>query len=767
MHKKKFLQGTIKRHPDGFGFFIPDSPDQPDVYIPRHCMLGVMSNDKVMAEIKPEPGGNRFRGEIIRIVARGTKKIVGTFVILNPQSGLIKDDSKGWGTDLKVSISDALGANTGDLVSAEITSYPDGEGAEFRGKIISVIGSSLDPLTDVKRVLLNNHIPHEFSSDTLKESSRFDEHVNEKDFQGRKDLRKFNFVTIDGATAKDFDDAIFVQTTATGFHLWVAIADVSHYVRPGTAIDRDAYERGTSVYFPNFVVPMLPEVLSNGLCSLIPHVPRLALVSEMKFDFAGEMKSSAFYEAVIESKARVTYGEAQEVVDGAEVTKLIHVAKDIKCASDLAKILMAKRFQEGSLDLEIPEMQMVLDGSGNPVDLIKSERLFAHRLIEEMMLAANVAVAKYFEDKDVPAIYRIHESPNEEMIQILEKYLTTFGGRINISGGKLQKKLTKALQQFDGKPESQVLNILTLRSMSQAKYSHNNLGHFGLGFDFYTHFTSPIRRYPDLIVHRVLKSLIIPGAGYRAISEDELATSGAMLSSCEQRAVKAERQFQAIKKARFMQKHLGEEFDGTISSVTKFGVFVLLRAFEVDGLIRMENLGNERFDFDEENLWLVAQRSGFKYAIGDVVKIRVVNADSDAGQVDFELADQPARPLGHRTGKEMPKVFGKPREGRRDFKKSSPGDNRKRDNQKRDGRKNSDQDGKTKQASRPRNAESEPQQSRPQRPGRLEIKSSHRGLKSESKDGPSKIGKKTGKSFFKKFRSNKKKSGPKVAGPRK
>jgi ribonuclease R len=640
--KKKFLQGTIKRHPDGFGFFIPDNPEHPDVYVPRHSMNGIMTLDKVMVEVSPEPGGDRFRGEVMRVVSRGNKSVIGSLQMADAGIGLIRDEGKGWGQDLKIKQNNLNSAKKGDLVVVEITTYPENGNTDFYGKVTQVIGSSLDPLTDVKRVLFNNKIPQEFSAETLKEAKSIKESVPESDVKGRKDLRHLNFITIDGATARDFDDAIYIETRETGFQLWVAIADVSHYVRPHSGIDRDAYERGTSVYFPNFVVPMLPEALSNGLCSLNPKVTRLALVAEMKFNFTGDKQSAEFYEAAIESKARVTYGEAQEVVDGAVVEKLSHVKEEILRAADLAKILMAKRFREGSLDLEIPEVQMVLDGSGNPVDLIKSERLFAHRLIEEMMLAANVAVAEHFQEKDIPGIYRVHASPNEEMISLLEKYLSNFGGKTRLEGGKLQKKLTKALQEFDGKPESQVLNILTLRSMSQAKYSHENIGHFGLGFQNYTHFTSPIRRYPDLIVHRVLKSIVMPGKGYNSIQEDELATSGTLLSACEQRAVKAERQFQAIKKARFMQKHIGEEFEGTISSVTKFGIFVLLRAFEVDGLIRLENLSQEKLVFDEENMWLVGAKSGFKYSIGDVVKIRVANADSDVGQVDFELADRPA-----------------------------------------------------------------------------------------------------------------------------
>lgn len=637
---KQFLEGTIKRHPDGFGFFIPDQLDHADVYVPRHSMKQVMTNDKVMLQVFPEQGGERFRGEIIKVISRGTKSVVGVFHKINESAAVLRDEGKGWGTDLKIPIQDSLNANEGQLVSVQITSYP-GEKDGFRGVVKEVIGDAADPLTDVKRVLLSQNIPHEFSAATLKEAASFEEDVSPEDTKGRKDIRKLNFITIDGATAKDFDDAIFVDQNDRGFLLYVAIADVSHYVKPGMAIDKDAYERGTSVYFPNFVVPMLPEVLSNGLCSLNPHKDRLALVAEIQMDFTGETIGTDFYEAVFESKARVTYGEAQEIIDGNEMEKHAHVKNEILRASDLAKVLMAKRFREGSLDLEIPDAEIILDSEGIPTDMIRSERLFAHRLIEEMMLSANVAVAKFFHEKEIPAIYRIHEPPHQDAIETLERYLHNFGSTTKIEGGKLQKRLTKALQEFEGKPESQILNILALRSMSQAKYSPNNVGHFGLGFEFYTHFTSPIRRYPDLIVHRLLKYLVASQKGYRALGEEELQTSAVMLSAAEQRSVKAERQFESIKKARFMAKFLGQEFEGIISSVTKFGVFVLLRNFEVDGLIRLESLGRG-LEFDEENLVLRNPRTGVSFSIGDPMKVLVAGADPDAGQVDFQLVKDEA-----------------------------------------------------------------------------------------------------------------------------
>ncbi len=636
---KNTLSGLIKRHPDGFGFFIPENTEHPDVYIPSNGMNTAMTNDRVSITVEKERDG-RFRGEIIRIDERSQKNIAGKFSRLNERIGIVKDEGKGWGQDLRIPIEKSMNAKDGELVAAKITKYPDQ--GKFEGEVIEVIGDALNPLNDIRRVVITQNITEKFTDATLEEAKQFDKNPTEKDFLGRKDLRHLPIITIDGATAKDFDDAIYVEMTNTGFHLYVAIADVSHYVKAGTAMDKDAYERGTSVYFPNFVIPMLPEALSNGLCSLNPHVPRLALVAEMNFDFTGEMTSSIFYEGVIESKARVTYGEAQELIDGnpseqTQSTKQKEVQENIFRSADLAKILMAKRFKEGSLDLEVAETELVIDGTGEPIDIIKSERLFAHRLIEEMMLAANVAVAKFLAAKEIPAFYRVHEEPNSEKIEMLQRYMKNFGSNTNVGTGKLQKRLTRMLQEFEGKPESQIIHILTLRSMTQAKYTKDNLGHFGLGFDFYTHFTSPIRRYPDLIVHRLVKNLVLSNSNYRLMSEEDLATAGTWLSACEQKSAKAERQIQAIKKARFMKKMEGEEFEGLISSVTKFGVFVLLRQFNIDGLVRLDDLGLDKWEFDEENLTLSAKRSGQIYKMGDTLKVIVSAVDIELGQINFVI----------------------------------------------------------------------------------------------------------------------------------
>lgn len=635
--QSRVFQGIVKRHPDGFGFVLPIDPEQEDVFISRGDMVGVMTNDKVEVEVHFSKATNKTYGKVRKILERGTKKVVGKYQKLDNGDGALMDKVGQWGAILKIPFKQSNSAANGDLVAVEIVQYPTDDG-DFTGRVVEIIGDPADPLNDITRVVHMQGIPDKFSKGALQDAEAIPDHVLPEETKNREDLRDLPFITIDGVTAKDFDDAVYVRQTPKGFQLWVAIADVSHYVKAGSDLDKDAYERGTSVYFPNFVVPMLPEKLSNELCSLKPKVDRLSFVCEMQLAFDGHVTDAKVYEAVIHSHARVTYGEAQDILTGDKDHAVPEVTKNIRTASDLAKILMGKRMREGSLEINVGETSIVVDDAGNPTDVIRSERLFAHRLIEELMLIANVSVAKILHENDVPAIYRIHEEPDAEDIQKLDKFLHNFGSsQKKLGSSDLQKRLTKSLQEFEGKPEGIVLNMLTLRSMKQAKYSEGNVGHFGLGFEFYTHFTSPIRRYPDLIVHRLLKSIKINS--YRAIrpSEEKLASAGVFLSACEQRAVKAERMVVSIKKARFMKQHEGEIFEGVISSVARFGVFVLLRQFDIDGLVKSENLGSDAFEFDEDNLTLRGKKTGLMYKIGDTLKIQVAEVHIDEGQIDFTL----------------------------------------------------------------------------------------------------------------------------------
>lgn len=657
--QRTLVTGTVKRHPDGFGFLIPDDATMPDIYVSRQYMAGVMSNDRVEVEVfrsRPHDrapgassGAERLFGEVKRIVSRAHARIIGRFLPVDRRYGVIQDDGRGWGMDLRIATEDSKGAQDGDWVAIEITDYASNE-RPLSGRVVKILGDVEDPMNDIVRVIHEKGIPDQFSFPTQREAAALGTTVQEKDKAEREDLRGLPLITIDGATARDFDDAIYTEAAERGFRLIVAIADVSSYVKPSSSIDEDAYARGTSTYFPNFVVPMLPEELSNELCSLKPDVDRLCFACEMQLDFQGVVTKYRFFEGIMRSSARVTYGEAQEVVDGdggERLAAIRGVKENILRSADLAKILMAKRFREGSLDLEIPETQVVVDSSGETIDVVRSERLFAHRLIEELMLVTNICTARFFDDNRIHGIYRIHQEPDPDNIKTLERMMWNMlgpGGKgKSLQGDGLQKKLTKALQLAATLPGGQVLNTLTLRAMNQAKYSAQNVGHFGLGFAHYSHFTSPIRRYPDLIAHRLIKAVLYPRYRNQGMEIDELESAATHLSACEQRSVKAERAVISIKKARFIRRYLGETLDGSITSVAKFGIFVTLREFEVDGLVKLEALGPDRWVYDEQSMRLYGRRTGRVFKLGDELRVVVQSSDIGTGKIDFGLEEEDAQ----------------------------------------------------------------------------------------------------------------------------
>ena len=479
---------------------------------------------------------------------------------------------------------------------------------------------------------------------SVSEEQQAEKELNKRDFKNRKDLRHLPFVTIDGIHAKDFDDSIYIESLKNGWKAFISIADVDYYVKEKSHLDKEAYLRGNSTYFPNFVAPMLPFYLSQGLCSLNPRVPRLTMTVEIHFDSKGNQKKSLFYESVICSQARLTYEEAQNVVDGKSSLSSA-IQNSIKSGAQLAQTLMDRRFKNGALNLELDETEIFLDSKGQPLNIVQTQRIFSHKLIEELMLACNQAVAGFLSRKKMATVYRVHETPHSDDLSHLNQFLRSIDPKADLcekkkSYFKKPKSLSLQLSEFIRKmkehPKKTIMHYLVLRALPQAHYSVYNKGHFGLQFKNYLHFTSPIRRYSDLIVHRILKKTLKKDNG--PASRRELETTAQFLSQCEQRSVKAERFIENIKKARFMAKYVGEEFAGVISSVTKFGFFVTLSEYSVDGLIHINNLGG-RWRFHPSQLLLKAYPSGYTFHQGDEVFVRVAMSNVEEGQIDFELVE--------------------------------------------------------------------------------------------------------------------------------
>ncbi len=629
--------GFVKRHPDGYAFFISKNDSQSDVFISAEDLNGAMSNDLVEIRIFGHPKDERPRGRVENILERHFTTVVGR---MDPDGVhfRVKDLSYSWGEDLLIPNNHIGVAKPGELVLVEILSYP-GTKKGFVGKVISSLGQPSDPAIDVKRVAMTQGIPMEFSSKSIQEVTNYGLEIPSSEITKRKDLRALQLVTIDGATAKDFDDAVFVEMKGSNYRLVVAIADVSYYVREGMSVDQEALQRGTSTYFPNFVIPMLPEGLSNELCSLKPDVDRLAMVADMIIDPTGRFLNYEFYEAVIRSHGRMTYGDVQRILDGSSVPQFTHMTERLKLSEILANILKAKRFAEGSLDLDIPEVLVEVDEQGQAVDIHLSERIFAHRLIEEFMLKANIAVAEFIEKKNRPQIYRVHEEPDILALDTFMRFFNQFTSFKYTSPDP--SEICEVLSTMEGK-EKNILQTLFLRSMRQAKYSPEQIGHFGLAFSHYAHFTSPIRRYPDLITHRILKS-IVSGTGSVSYQEADLKEKAEGLSALEQRSVKAERKVKSIKKARFAEKLLGEEFEGSITSVARFGVFVTLDQYPLEGMIRIGDLGADFYVYNDEQLSLVGQRSGKQFKLGDRVKVSVAQVNTEDGFIDLTLEEHQGR----------------------------------------------------------------------------------------------------------------------------
>ena len=674
------VEGSIQGHRDGHGFVSRDDGG-PDIYLPPNEMRAVLHKDRVKARIVRSDRKGRPEGRVVEIIERPAHPVIGRLL---QESGvwLVAPEDKRYGQDILIPKGATGAAKPGQVVVVELVEPPALFGQPV-GRVKEVLGEIDDPGMEIEIAVRKYSVPHEFSDACIALARSLPDKVLPVDKIHRVDLTDISLVTIDGEDARDFDDAVYCEpatqgrgkTAVKGWRLLVAIADVSHYVDNGSAIDVDAYDRATSVYFPRRVIPMLPEKLSNGLCSLNPDVERLCMVCDMFVAAGGEVSAYQFYPAVMFSHARFTYNEVAAILantKGPEAARRKDRVPDLLNLHDVYRALLASRNQRGAVDFETVETQIVCDESGRIEKIIPRTRNDAHKLIEEAMLAANVCSADFILQSKHAGLYRVHEGPTPEKQETLRSYLKATGVGLGISDDPSPAEFQAIANATKDRPDAQQIHSMLLRSMSQAIYTPINAGHFGLAFDAYTHFTSPIRRYPDLLVHRVIKAILTkgkyqlpvlptpgeahaklsrrlekgiaarvatPGQKPKKISADNLAWQAAGLhcSANERRADEASRDVEAWLKCKYMREHLGEEYGGVVTSVTTFGLFVTLDAMYVEGLVHITELGGEYFRFDEARQELRGERSGIRYAIGTRVRIQVSRVDLDGRKIDFRL----------------------------------------------------------------------------------------------------------------------------------
>ena len=668
INEEKYITGIFRANEKGFGFVKIDGKEE-EIYISKNYTKNALNGDTVVAEILSEEKGASKEGRIIKILTHENDTIVGVFTD-NRNYGFVVPDDRKLGTDIFISKKKFGGAKNNSKVLVKILKYPE-KGKNAEGEIIEVLGNVNEAGVDMLSLVMEYKLPYEFPEDVIEEAQSFKEENIKNDIEGRLDLRNEEIFTIDGEDAKDLDDAVCVKKLENGnYQLGVHIADVSHYVKEGSKLDKEAIIRGTSIYMLDRVIPMLPKELSNGICSLNPKKDRLTLSVIMEIDQNGYVVSSEIKKSIIKTTRRMSYNEIATIlkyINGENDIEVIEdttkakqkintLQKDIqlleeckpyfqhfKLMEELAKILKKRREKQGSLNLDLPETKIILDENGFAIDVKKYEMTFANEIIEQFMLTANETVAETFYWLEAPFIYRVHEEPDEEKIQELNTFLYNFGYKIKSNKENIHPKaFAKILEDIKGKDEERVISTLILRTLKQARYESQNKGHFGIASKYYCHFTSPIRRYPDLFIHRIISEYITDNYNLNQEKIDKLnqqATNYANTSSEREKiAQKVERDSIEIKKAEYMQGKIGEEYDGIISSITSFGMFVELEN-TVEGLIRFENLGDEYFIYDENRKTLTGEKTKTTYKIGDKVKIRVINANKILRQIDFEISD--------------------------------------------------------------------------------------------------------------------------------
>ncbi|MCM3207678.1 ribonuclease R [Paenibacillus illinoisensis] len=655
--RMNLVRGRLQAHAKGFAFLIPEDKEHPDVYIHANDMKSAMNGDTVLVKVTSQgPSNGRLEGEIVRIVTRAITQVVGVFQSHEVYGFVIPDDKR-INRDIFIPRTNSAGAVDGQKVVAKIVSYPEGRAAA-EGEIIEILGHKDDPGIDILSVIRKHQLPEAFPDEVVEEAEQAPESITDEEIvqQGRRDLRGLNIVTIDGEDAKDLDDAVNVEKLPNGnYRLGVHIADVGYYVRENSKLDQEAYNRGCSVYLVDRVIPMLPHRLSNGICSLNPQVDRLTLSCEMEFNDQMKVVKHDIFTSVIKTKERMTYANVRKILEGEEpelLERYKDLVEDFHLMKEIALKLRAMRMRRGAVDFDFEESKIIVNEEGKPVDIVKRERSIAEQIIEEFMLAANETVAEHFHWLKVPFIYRVHEDPDQEKLQNFLAFAANFGHHVKGRGNAIHPRaLQSLLEDINGTKEQTVISTMMLRSMKQAKYDAEMSGHFGLAAEFYSHFTSPIRRYPDLVIHRVIREVIENKGALPENRQEYLASRMSDIaqqsSERERVAVEAERDTEKMKKAEYMLDKVGEEFEGMISSVTSFGMFIELEN-TVEGLIRLSALTDDYYHFDDQHMALIGERTSKVFRIGDEVKIRVARVSMEEYTIDFEMVDM--KPRSERPG---------------------------------------------------------------------------------------------------------------------
>lgn len=644
VEKMNLIVGKIEGNEKGFGFLIPDDKTKEDVFIPAEDMNGALHGDRVIVRITSKGlSGKKEEGEVIRILERANDTIVGTFESSNNFGFVIPDDSR-IAYDVFISKSNFNGAKTNQKVVVEITRWPE-KRRNPEGKIVEILGYVGEKGTDILSIIKQFKLSEDFPAKVLNQASSIEQTVSQEEIEKRVDLRNLNIFTIDGADAKDLDDAVSIEKLSNGnYKLGVHIADVSHYVKEKSPIDKEAYKRGNSVYLVDRVIPMLPKELSNGICSLNPNEDRLTLSVFMEIDKNGSVVDYKIVEGVIRSKARLVYDDVSDFLerDDKEALKNLEgVTEDLKIMEELSHILYEKRQKRGCIDFDFPEARIILDEDGIPIDVVKEDRRIADKMIEEFMLVCNETIAEHFYWADIPFLYRIHEEPDMEKIEEFNKFIHNFGYSIKGIQDIHPKELQLLTKEVKGKKEETLINTLLLRSLKKAKYSSEKDIHFGLAAEYYCHFTAPIRRYPDLQIHRIIKSYI---KGKLSSNEQDrlhvlLPKVADHTSTTERTAEEAEREVEDLKKAEYMSTRIGNVYEGIISSLTHFGMYVQLDN-TIEGLVHFSNMIDDYYYFDEDKYYIIGEHTNKVYRLGDTVKIIVINTDLVKRTIDFMLVQE-------------------------------------------------------------------------------------------------------------------------------